>query len=103
MRLDWIRRQAGQGRVYRSGRNGRRQGRGAEAEGRRLQNRRARRISPTHYVVGVEGIPVGEVTSGAFSPTLGENIGLALVEAKHAGVGKPCKSKSGQVDCRRAD
>ncbi|MBA2520459.1 MAG: glycine cleavage system protein T, partial [Chloroflexia bacterium] len=31
----------------------------------------------------------GSVTSGAMSPTLGENIGLALVEREVAGVGKP--------------
>ncbi|MEA2531239.1 MAG: aminomethyltransferase, partial [Thermomicrobiales bacterium] len=43
----------------------------------------------THYEVRVEGRPVGEVTSGAMSPTLGENIGLALVETDVAGIGKP--------------
>jgi len=43
----------------------------------------------THYPVGVDGTTVGEVTSGAFSPTLGENIGLALIDAERAGVGKP--------------
>jgi aminomethyltransferase len=43
----------------------------------------------THYEVRAEGRPVGQVTSGAMSPTLGENIGLALVEADVAGVGKP--------------
>ncbi|MEA2515620.1 MAG: aminomethyltransferase [Thermomicrobiales bacterium] len=43
----------------------------------------------THYEVQVEGRPVGEVTSGAMSPTLGENIGLALVETDVAGIGKP--------------
>lgn len=43
----------------------------------------------THYPVQVEGKVVGEVTSGAMSPTLGENIGLALVSADAAGVGKP--------------
>jgi len=43
----------------------------------------------THYPVHVDGTAVGEVTSGAMSPTLGENIGLALVSADVAGVGKP--------------
>jgi glycine cleavage system T protein (aminomethyltransferase) len=43
----------------------------------------------THYEVQVAGRSVGQVTSGAMSPTLGENIGLALVEAGAAGIGKP--------------
>lgn len=43
----------------------------------------------THYPVEVDGQVVGEVTSGAKSPTLGENIGLALVRRDVAGVGKP--------------
>jgi aminomethyltransferase len=43
----------------------------------------------THYPVVVDGEDVGEVTSGAFSPTLEENIGLALIERSAAGVGKP--------------
>lgn len=46
-------------------------------------------IPRTHYPVMVDGQDVGEVTSGAFSPTLGENIGLALVNRGCAGVGKP--------------
>lgn len=43
----------------------------------------------SHYPVAVDGREVGHVTSGAVSPTLGENIGLALVDADVAGVGKP--------------
>jgi aminomethyltransferase len=43
----------------------------------------------SHYPVQVDGREVGFVTSGAMSPTLGENIGLALVERDAAGVGKP--------------
>jgi aminomethyltransferase len=43
----------------------------------------------SHYPVEVDGEPVGEVTSGAMSPTLQENIGLALVKRDVAGVGKP--------------
>jgi aminomethyltransferase len=41
------------------------------------------------HEVRVDGRTVGRVTSGAFSPTLGENIGLALVERDAAGVGRP--------------
>jgi aminomethyltransferase len=43
----------------------------------------------THYEVQVDGKTVGEVTSGTRSPTLGETIGLALIDAGYAGVGKP--------------
>lgn len=42
-----------------------------------------------HYEVRATGRTVGHVTSGAMSPTLGENIGLALVETDVAGIGKP--------------
>lgn len=46
-------------------------------------------VPRTHYDVQVDGKSVGFVTSGTASPTLGENIGLALIEKDHAGVGKP--------------
>lgn len=42
-----------------------------------------------HYEIQVDGKPVGEVTSGSRSPTLGETIGLGLVDVDYAGVGKP--------------
>lgn len=42
-----------------------------------------------HHAVQLDGREIGYVTSGAFSPTLGCNIGLALVEADAAGVGRP--------------
>lgn len=42
-----------------------------------------------HCAVEVEGQTVGEVTSGTFSPSLQKNIGLALIDRAHAGVGKP--------------
>lgn len=41
----------------------------------------------TGYPVAVGGEEIGEVTSGTFSPTLGENIGLALIKTEHAKVG----------------
>lgn len=43
----------------------------------------------THCKVVVDGKEIGEVTSGAFSPTLQKNIGLALIDREYAGVGKP--------------
>lgn len=49
----------------------------------------------SHYPVIVNGKEIGYVTSGAFSPTLQKNIGLALVDREYAGVGKPL-----QIDIR---
>jgi aminomethyltransferase len=46
-------------------------------------------VPRSHYDVQVDGRVVGHVTSGTSSPTLGENIGLALIEREFAGVGKP--------------
>jgi aminomethyltransferase len=43
----------------------------------------------SHYDVAVDGNVIGHVTSGAMSPTLGENIGIALINAEFAGIGKP--------------
>jgi len=43
----------------------------------------------SHCELAVGGKVVGHVTSGAFSPTLEQNIGLGLVDADIAGVGKP--------------
>jgi len=43
----------------------------------------------SHYEVAVDGRVVGFVTSGAMSPTLGYNLGIAIVEADVAGIGKP--------------
>lgn len=43
----------------------------------------------TGYPVHVDGREVGKVTSGTRSPSLGDNIGLALIERSVAGVGKP--------------
>lgn len=43
----------------------------------------------SHCPLSVDGREVGYVTSGAFSPTLEQNLGLGLVEADIAGIGKP--------------
>ncbi len=43
----------------------------------------------SHYPLSVDGRDVGFVTSGAFSPTLDQNLGLGLVDADVAGIGKP--------------
>jgi aminomethyltransferase len=46
-------------------------------------------VPRSHFEVQVDGTTVGFVTSGTSSPTLGENIGLAIVDKQYAGVGRP--------------
>jgi aminomethyltransferase len=46
-------------------------------------------VPRSHYDVAADGEVIGFVTSGTSSPTLGENVGLALIDRSHAGVGKP--------------
>lgn len=46
-------------------------------------------VPRSHFDVLVDGESVGFVTSGTASPTLGENIGLAVIDREFAGVGKP--------------
>ncbi len=46
-------------------------------------------VPRAHFDVQVDGQSVGFVTSGTSSPTLGENIGLALIDKSYAGIGKP--------------
>jgi aminomethyltransferase len=46
-------------------------------------------VPRSHYEVQVDGKPVGFVTSGTSSPTLGDNIGLAVIDKEYAGVGRP--------------
>jgi aminomethyltransferase len=46
-------------------------------------------VPRSHYDVQIDGKTIGFVTSGTASPTLGENIGLALIDKRYAGVGKP--------------
>jgi aminomethyltransferase len=46
-------------------------------------------VPRSHYDVLVDGESVGFVTSGTASPTLGENIGIAVIDKEYAGVGKP--------------
>ena len=52
---------------------------GLELEGKRI----ARQGTPVVF----DGRPVGEVTSGTLSPTLGKSIAMAYVDAAHAGEG----------------
>ncbi len=46
-------------------------------------------VPRSHFDVQVDGESVGFVTSGTASPTLGENIGLAVIQKEFAGIGRP--------------
>jgi aminomethyltransferase len=46
-----------------------------------------KRVPREHYSIQLNGEPVGEVTSGTFSPTLNKPIAMGYVDAKHAAVG----------------
>ena len=59
---------------------------GRKLVGLRMQGRA---IARHGYAVSHEGTPVGEVTSGTLSPTLGYPIALAYIDAALAKVGQP--------------
>jgi len=44
-------------------------------------------IPRTGYDVLIDDEKIGSITSGTQSPTLGKNLGLALIDAKHANMG----------------
>jgi len=49
-----------------------------------------RSASPrSHCAVQLDGREIGYVTSGTFAPSLGQNIGLALIDREYAGIDKP--------------
>lgn len=54
-----------------------------------------KRIARQHAVVQVQDKPVGEVTSGTFSPTLNKSIAMAYVESEHAENGTTLQVKPG--------
>ncbi len=47
-----------------------------------------RGIPRSHYPVYVGGNEIGEVTSGTHAPTLGKNLGLALVQSEYSDLGR---------------
>jgi aminomethyltransferase len=91
---------AGLGRVVKFGKEGDFVGREALAEAaeRAEQNpprvlvglvAEGRRVPRAGYPVVADGTVIGEVTSGAPSPTLGRPIAMAYVDAAHAAPGAP--------------
>lgn len=48
-----------------------------------------RGIPRPHYPIYADGVQIGEVTTGTQSPTLKRNLGLALIDSRHAAVGTP--------------
>ncbi|ASS74980.1 glycine cleavage system protein T [Tumebacillus algifaecis] len=47
-----------------------------------------RGIPRTHYEVQVDGVKIGEVTTGTMGPTVKKNIGLALIDVQYATIGQ---------------
>ncbi len=56
-------------------------------------------ILRAHYPVFSEGTPVGEITSGAFSPTLEKSIALARVSATSSNMTVEIRGKMQAVEC----
>jgi len=56
-------------------------------------------ILRAHYPVFSDGAPVGEITSGAFSPTLGKSIALARVSATSSNMTVGIRGKMQAVEC----
>jgi aminomethyltransferase len=46
-----------------------------------------RRVPREGFAVLREGVDIGQITSGSFSPTLGRPIAMAYVDTQHANIG----------------
>ncbi len=60
---------------------------------------KTRGVLRSHYPVFSEGVQVGEITSGAFSPTLQHSIALARVSATSADMSVEIRGKMLSVEC----
>ncbi|MGI5891451.1 MAG: glycine cleavage system aminomethyltransferase GcvT [Bacillota bacterium] len=66
----------------------------AEAKARGLKRKSigfeviGRGIARENYLIEKNGHQIGFVTSGSFAPSLGKNIGMALIDARYANVGE---------------